>query len=326
MTKDFENNTTVINYSAMDYYSRQFSIEKDMILSKNDKTVTWVNTYGFDFMEDFREMVLANNMDDFLLRLLIGKSHGSKVIELENQLFITAKIIKTENNTIETEQMFFVVAEDFVWCIQEKVGDHFDWIRDRIANNKGIIRKKRADYLLYFILETIISNYKEKYNGFDVMEEMFSANTKLEPTPEFMLKIEEQKQLTIQFKKSSYGLRDIMVKLERLQIKGIRSKYFSDLREQINGLLNDIDSDINELDSKVNLLFNIQGHRLNQVMKTLTIFSVIFIPLTFMAGIYGMNFENIPELRFKYGYFILLGVMLLVTLISILIFKYKKWF
>jgi magnesium transporter len=326
MVTDFENNSWVINYSLEDYYNRKFSLEEDILLSKNDKTITWVNTYGLEYMDEFRKMVLGNDLDDFLLRLLLNQNFGNKVIELEEQLFIAARIIKTENHNLESEQMFFVVAKDFVWCIQEKWGDHFDWIRARIFDNKGIIRKKRADYLLFFILETLISNYKEKYEEMVLMENMLDRATKMEPTPEFMFEVENKKALIQQFKKASHGLRDIVTRLERVEVKGFHTKYFSELREQINGLTNDIDSDTQELESQINLFFSIQGHRLNEVMKTLTIFSVIFIPLTFLAGIYGMNFENIPELKWPYGYFILLGLMLVVTVISILIFKRKKWF
>lgn len=326
MITDFENNTWVINYAADTCYNRKFSMEEDRLLSKNNKTITWINTYGLDYMEEFRVIVLSNELDDFLLRLLTSQNPSSKVIELENQLFIAVKIVKTEKRNLEVEQLFFVAAKDFLWCIQEKGGDHFDWIRARIFDNKGVIRKKKADYLLFFILETIISNYKEKYTNSIVMENILERMGKLEPTPDFMLEVEQKKGMIDEFKKAAHGLRDIVVKLERIEMKGFQTKYFSELREQINTLTNDIDSDLRELESQINLFFSMQGHRLNEVMKTLTVFSVIFIPLTFIAGIYGMNFENIPELHWKYGYFILLGLMFLITLISILIFKKKKWF
>lgn len=326
METEFEKNTWVINYSPDNYYNRQFSLQDDMLLSKADRSVTWVNTYGHEYMEGFRKVVLENDLDDFLLRLLLNQKMGNKVIELEDQLFVAAKIVKTEHHNLESEQMFFVVAKDFIWCIQEKKGDHFDWIRQRIFDNKGIIRKKRADYLLFFILETLITNYKEKYEESVIMENTLDVVMKQEPTPEFMFEVEQKKSMINEFKKASHGLRDIIIKLERVEMKGFHNKYFSELREQINGLINDIESDIHELESQINLFFSIQGHRLNEVMKTLTIFSVIFIPLTFLVGVYGMNFENIPELRWHYGYFLLLGIMLLITIISILLFKKKKWF
>ena len=104
------------------------------------------------------------------------------------------------------------------------------------------------------------------------------------------------------------------------------TKYFSELKEQTNNLIANIDFELQELESKINMIFSIQGHRLNEVMKTLTILSVIFIPLTFLAGIYGMNFANMPELNWKYGYFLILGLMLVITIISVWYFKKKKWF
>ncbi len=326
METEFEKNTWVINYSPEGYYNRKFTLAEDTKLSKGDNSITWVNTYGLECMEEFRTMVVNNELDDFLLRLLLNQKMGNKVIELEEQLFVAARIVKTEHHNLESEQMFFIVAKDFVWCIQEKWGDHFDWIRNRIFENKGIIRKKKADYLLFFILETLISNYKEKYEELVLMNNTLDAIIKQEPTPEFMFEVEQKKSMINEFKRASHGLRDIVVKLERVKVKGFHNKYFSELREQIGGLINDIDSDILELESQINLFFSVQGHRLNEVMKTLTIFSVIFIPLTFLAGIYGMNFENIPELKWPYGYFILLGLMLVVTVISVIIFKRKKWF
>lgn len=326
MITEFEENSWVINYSPDNYYNRKFSLQEDMQLSKGDKSITWVNTYGLEYMEEFREMVSGNGLDDFLLRLLLNPKMGNKVIVLEDQLFIAAQILKTEGHGMESEQMYFVVSKDFNWCIQEKRGDHFDWIRQRIFENKGIIRKKRADYLLFFILETLINNYKDKYEESVTMENALDAIVKREPTPEFMFEVEQKKAIIQDFKKASHGLRDIIVRLERVEVKGFHTKYFSELREQINGLITDIDSDIMELESQINLFFSVQGHRLNEVMKTLTIFSVVFIPLTFLAGIYGMNFENMPELKWPYGYFILLGIMLVVTVVSIIIFKRKKWF
>ena len=122
------------------------------------------------------------------------------------------------------------------------------------------------------------------------------------------------------------SLKDTVVKLEKMEIEGFNVKYFSERKEQTNNLISNIDFELQELESKINLIFSIQGHRLNEVMKTLTILSVIFIPLTFLAGIYGMNFENIPELKYEYSYFILLGIMVLITLVSVWYFKRKKWF
>lgn len=323
---DFEHNTSVITYSAEAYANRKFSMAKDCFLSKKDNTISWMNTYGLNHVEAFKAMVLNNTLDDFLLRLLTSQNPGNKVLELGDQLFIAINILKTENQELEAEQLFFVIAPNFLWCIQEKEGDQFDWIRTRIADPKSLIRKKKADYLLFFILETVISNYKEKYEASIIIGNSLKRKDTPEPTPAFMFEVEQKKAMIDEFRKASHGLRDTVAKLERVELKGFQRKYFSELREQINTLIGDIDSDLRELESQVHVFFSLQGHRLNEIMKTLTIFSVIFIPLTFIAGIYGMNFSTIPELQWKYGYFILLGLMLLITLIAILIFRKKRWF
>src|SRR5690606_26899232 len=132
METDFEKNTRLINYSPLGYQDRQFSFVEDLSLSKGDKSINWINTYGLHHWEGFKKMVVENQLDDFLLRLLTNQKKGNKVIELGDQLFVAARIIKTEHHRLENEQMFFVVAKDFIWCIQEKKGDHFDWIRQRI--------------------------------------------------------------------------------------------------------------------------------------------------------------------------------------------------
>ena len=222
--------------------------------------------------------------------------------------------------------MIFIVSQDFLWSIQEKPGDYFNWIRERLEGNKGIVRKKNADYLLFLLLESIVDNYQDTYleNAELSSDKLSSANIK--PTPEFTSLVEKRKQELFNFKKATLSLRDTLIKLEKVRIEGFNAIYFSELKEQANNLVSNIDFELQELESKINLIFSIQGHRLNEVMKTLTILSVVFIPLTFLAGIYGMNFENIPELKLKYGYFILLGVMVLVTLVSVWYFKRKKWF
>ena len=122
-----------------------------------------------------------------------------------------------------------------------------------------------------------------------------------------------------------YVLEATITKLEKMEIDGFEVKYFSELKEQTTNLISNIDFELQELESKINLIFSIQGHRLNEVMKTLTILSVIFIPLTFLAGIYGMNFEHLPELQWKYGYYIVLGALAAVSAGLFRLFRKNNW-
>jgi magnesium transporter len=241
-------------------------------------------------------------------------------------LFVATRVLITNSQKLDSEQMIFIVSPNFLWSIQEKSGDYFNWIRERLQENEGIVRKKKADYLLFLLLESIIENYQNTYEENAELNADKLNSTHIKPTPEFTSLVEKRKQELFNFKKATLSLRDTIVKLEKVEIAGFETKYFSELKEQTNNLISNIDFELQELESKINLIFSIQGHRLNEVMKTLTILSVIFIPLTFLAGIYGMNFENIPELKFKYGYFVLLGIMVFITICAIWYFKRKKWF
>jgi len=326
MESEFLKNTSLISYSKKDFEKSCYTSVSEVILTNTTPSTEWLNTYGLNFREIFRKIISNNKLDDFLIKLFMDEEHSNKVILLDDLVFISTRILKTEHRALDSEQMFFIISSGFLWSIQEKEGDYFNWIRERIETNKGIIRRKKADYLLFLILESIIDNYEEAYqkNADESADQLNALNIK--PTPEFTSLVEKRKQELFNFRKATLSLKDTIIKLEKIEINDFSIKYFSELKEQTNNLISNIDFELQELESKINLIFSIQGHRLNEVMKTLTILSVIFIPLTFLAGIYGMNFTNIPELNFKYGYFILLGVMVLVTIVSVWYFKRKKWF
>jgi len=326
MEKKFLKNTSLIKYSSKSYEKSNYLTISDIKLLDNDGNINWINTYGIGYHSTFKNIIIHNDLDDFLIKLLMDEDHPNKVLELNNLLFITTQVLKTETNKFEFEQMIFIVSTDFLWSIQEKEGDYFNWIRERLEGNKGIVRKKKADYLLYMILESIIDNYHDTYQeNVELNSEKLNSNN-IKPTPEFTSLVEKRKQELFNFKKATISLKDTIVKLEKQKTSGIHTKYFSELKEQTNNLITNIDFELQELESKINLIFSIQGHRLNEVMKTLTILSVIFIPLTFLAGIYGMNFKNMPELQTQNGYFILIGIMVFLVVLCIWYFKRKDWF
>lgn len=326
MENEFLDNTSIISYSAKTYEKTNFEAISQIRLSQGTDTIEWLNTYGIKYQNEYRKVINQNKLDDFLIKLLSDEEHPNKVILLDNLLFITTRVLITESNKLDSEQMIFIVSKDFLWSIQERSGDYFNWIRERLEGNKGIVRKKRADYLLFLLLESIIDNYQDTYEENAELSAHKLNSTYIKPTPEFTSQVEKRKQELFNFKKATMSLKDTVVKLEKMEVEGFNVKYFSELKEQTNNLISNIDFELQELESKINLIFSIQGHRLNEVMKTLTILSVIFIPLTFLAGIYGMNFENIPELKYEYSYFILLGIMVLITIVSVWYFKRKKWF
>ncbi|MFV0289544.1 MAG: CorA family divalent cation transporter [Mangrovibacterium sp.] len=325
MNSNFLNKTTLIRYANDEHQVLSFSMLNDIKLDIPSYT-QWLNTYGLNFIEEVKEVVLNNDLDDFLIKLFSDTEHSNKMIELDELIFVSIRVLKPEFEPLEAEQMFFVIDANFVWSIQERSGDYFGHVREKLSNPKGLARNKNADYLFFLILEAIIDHYELRMQ--QLIEHINGNLNKINNNSTSILteEIEKHKSTLFDFKRVAVSLRNLIVKLENVDLANFETKYFSELKEQTINLISDIDFELQTLESKLNLAFSIQGDNLNRVMKTLTSYSVIFIPLTFIAGIYGMNFANMPELQSQNGYFILLGVMAIIALISIVVFMKHKWF
>ncbi|MFV0522255.1 MAG: CorA family divalent cation transporter [Mangrovibacterium sp.] len=325
MSSEYLEKTSFIQYSKE---QRTDVVLHDIsaIRLKLKNHVQWLNTYGLDFNDETRQIINQNKLDDFLIKLLGDDTHPNKMIELDGLIFVAIQVLKPEFEPIETEQMYFVLTSDFVWSIQERSGDYFGGVRERLRNAKGLTRKKKADYLFFLILEAIVDHYELRTQQFADYVSKTLRNIDNSSTAALTIEVEKHKRSLFEFKRAAVSLRNLILKLEKTELTDFENKYFSELKEETSNLISDIDFEMQELESRLNLAFSIQGDNLNQVMKTLTSYSVIFIPLTFIAGIYGMNFSNMPELRNQYGYFILLIVMVLIAALSIWYFSKRKWF
>ncbi|PIE97295.1 MAG: divalent cation transporter, partial [Polaribacter sp.] len=286
-------NTTLFRYNEEECKRETIEKIEELTPILHQNIIQWFNTYGKVNDEHIKGVVTQNNLDDFLLRLM-KEEHTNKVIELEDILFVAIEVFRSDDNSYTTDKMAFILNSQFIWSIQEKLGDYFGWIRERLMSKKGLVRHKKADYLFFLILDSIIDNYEKTFQNIALYNDKLFSNTNIKPTPNFTSIVETRKQEIFKLKKATKALRDTVVKLEKVELKDFETKYFEELKEQTNNLIADIDFEVQELESKINLIFSIQGHQLNEIMKTLTIFSIIFIPITFLAGIYGMNFENMP--------------------------------
>ncbi|MDX1350213.1 MAG: magnesium and cobalt transport protein CorA [Putridiphycobacter sp.] len=324
--QDIFKQTSEYIYHIDGFERREFKKIEDIILNYKVDSVQWLNMYGLDHKDECKAIIKQNNLDDFLINLIVDDDHRNKVIELDNCLFMTLKTLHYKNNDFLSEQMLFVAAPTFLWSIQEIKGDYFGHIRERITENKGVVRKKNADYLMYLVIEAIIDNYYEAYETLIEKVSHLKDLENIKPSPEFAVALENNKQDLFELKKAISSLRDAIGRLDKIDLENFETNYFSELKEQANYMIDDIDFDLQQLESSINLMFNIQSHRLNEVMKTLTILSAIFIPLTFLAGIYGMNFINMPELKTENGYFVLMGVMGILSVLIVLYFLRRGWF
>lgn len=213
---------------------------------------------------------------------------------------------------------------------QEKKGDYFDHIRQRLRNKIGIVRERGSDYFLFLLLESILDNYFKTINDIDSKIELMGImDADIDPSPDTLKTIELYKRQIHQIKKLIIPIREFVKRIEREQFGFISQnhvKYFYELRDLCMSLIDDCEYLDVQLESSINLFFSVQGFRMNQVMKTLTVVATIFIPLTFIAGIYGMNFSYMPELSWKWGYYGFWGMIFVVFSAMLFYFRKKKWF
>lgn len=297
-------------------------LESQSILYKSDYKV-WLHSKTFEDKKGIKEIILDNKLDDFLLTLTTNEVDSNKVIELDEVLFISIQVLALEEKALQNEALVFIVSPDFIWSIQNTQDAHFDWLERKLLNRSSSILKKDPDYLLGLMVKTIIDTYEQVADTYADNSIYHTEMLDVRPNPEFMQEIEQFKQKLFVLKRSTLSLRDCITKIVNSESVEFEEKYFNELKEQVKDILNDIDFQIQTLESKISLLFSIQSHRLNEIMKTLTVFSVIFIPLTFIVGVYGMNFKNMPELEWANGYFYSLLLMLAILIAIVLYIKHR---
>jgi magnesium transporter len=254
-----------------------------------------------------------------------------KLEEYPNYMFFSIRsALPHENNTfvLQQEQISFVLGKNYLISFQERSSDHFTDVRDRIEKKRGKIRIKGPDFLLFRMLDAIIDNY------FEVLEDITDNIEKLEsklirnPTGDTLKLIEFQKRKLIELRKIVLPLKDVTNQLEKLRSPFLAEDnhhYFSDLKENCMGVLEEIDANKQILEGMANLYYAAQGQRMNEIMKVLTVVSAIFIPLTFIAGVYGMNFKYMPELDYPYGYYTVIAGMIVLGAGLFIFFLKRGW-
>ncbi len=289
----------------------------------------WLNVHGINKPDQVAAICRKQDIHTLVIQDILDVNQRPKYQEYEDFSFLTLKSIVPSDSEVITEQISFVVGTNFVLSFQERKADFFEHLRFRLRENKGILRERTADYLLYAMLEAILDNYFKTLSQLDdEVEKLNFSQTKGEVSPEVLVTIENHKKFVHFIKKSILPIKEFTQLVERGECNFIQDrhkKYFLEIKDLCLTLIDSSDMLLASLESATNLFFSVQGHRMNQVMKTLTIVATIFIPLTFVVGIYGMNFSNMPELHWKYGYLSVWILMLLLFVAMLLYIKRKKF-
>lgn len=301
----------------------------------DETKVNWLNIHGLNDIELIKSIGHFLKVDHFMLGDILNTTKRTKLDEYHDVLFFNIKSLLPIENTdnISVEQISFLLKDGILVSFQEKRSDFFTHIRERIRTHSGIVRDKKADYLLYLLLDAVIENfYFTIENEEDRVEELINLS-KSSTKPQVLEQIEQHRDNFNFLKRSIIPLRDLLYSIKSIKddnvfnaIEHENYSFFSRLHQKCLELLEQIEYDLISLDSASNFYFSAQNQKLNEVMKTLTVVSVFFMPLTFIVGVYGMNFDNMPELHWKYGYFYILGFMFLLLLGMIFYFKKRKWY
>ncbi|TYA54348.1 magnesium/cobalt transporter CorA [Formosa maritima] len=297
---------------------------------KNTKSNSWININGLNHIKDIECIGKHYNLHPLIIADIANTSQRPKIDVYDDYIFVVLKMLyyDTEEN-IKIEQISLVLGSNYVLSFQEIEGDVFDNIRDRLQLENGRIRNLGADYLFYALIDAIVDHYyivsETMGNKIEDLEDLlFDGNVK-EDLSHQVLNLKKE---VLKIRRAIFPIREIISRIEKNEHVLIDHKsiqYFRDIYDHVIQLSDTIDIYREMVWSLMDMYMTTISNKMNEVMKVLTIMATIFIPLTFIAGIYGMNFDYIPELHYKYSYFILWVVMVVIFLGMIYYFKRKKW-
>lgn len=316
----------MVTTNTPEYFAKEFlqnAIDEDY--------VSWLNFHSLSERANIEK--LCHNLDIDILSVedIYTEKRRPKLEEYPNYMFFSVRsALPSENNTfmLQQEQISFILGKNYLISFQEKSSDHFPDVRDRISKKRGKIRFKGPDFLLFRMLEAITDNY------FEVLEDITESIEKLEirlirnANHENLKLIEFQKRKLVELRKIVLPLKEVTFQLDKIKSPFIDPEnhhYFTDLKENCMAVLEEIDANKQILEGMANLYYAVQGQRMNEIMKVLTVVSSIFIPLTFIVGVYGMNFKYMPELEYPYGYYTVVGAMFVIAITLLIIFIKRGW-
>lgn len=298
---------------------------------KNTPTVTWLNISGLHDLEMIQNIGKVFDLHPLVLEDLLNTGQRPKVEEFEGYIFIVLKMVHfdKETQTILNEQLSIILGKNFLLTFQEQPREIFAPIRERIKKQKSRLRKTGTDYLAYALMDTVVDNYIFSIENLGEKIEDLEEDVLNNPDTEVMEKINSFKREINYIRKSIRPAKEAIYRISRLDSELIQEQtlpFLTDLEDLASQAAEAIETYRDLLTDQLNLYNSVIANRMNDIMKVLTIFAAIFIPLTFIAGIYGTNFEYLPELKYKYSYFIFWAVMIAVATALIVYFKRKNWF
>jgi magnesium transporter len=321
----------IFDYNEAEFHEIETETAEDTYPFREAQTVSWINVSRINDVNTVEKIGSHFHIHPLILEDILTQGQRPKLEDMDDYLFIILNMLSIDNSNggIKAEQVSLALGENYLITFQEIEGDVFDTIRDRIRNAKGRIRKLGTDYLAYSLIDAIVDNYfiilEKLGERIEDLEEQLIEN----PGTQMLHGIHDMKRELLFLRKSVWPLREVISGLEKSESPLIRDStvmYLRDLYDHTIQVIDAVETFRDMLAGILDIYLSSISNRLNAVMKVLTIISTIFIPLTFIAGVYGMNFANMPELHSRWGYPVVVSVMTVIALTMVGIFKKKKWF
>lgn len=319
---------SVFNYNTDSYTEQKMENIEDCFKFKDSPNVSWIDVSGLYNTEAIEKIGKHYNLHPLTLEDIVNINQRPKLEYFDDYAFIVLKMLtyNEELREVQSEQVSLIIGNNFIITFQEDIGDVFDPVRDRIRNNRGFVRKNGADYLLYALIDVVVDNYfiilEKLGEEIDELQEEVVIN----PAPETIQNIHNLRRNLIELRKSVWPLRDVLSSLyeDETQLFKKTAVYFRDVHDHSIQIIDMIETLRDITGELLDVYLSSVNNRMNEIMKVLTIIATIFMPLSFIAGVYGMNFKYMPELTWKYAYPTVLIVMLSIGTGMVIYFKRKN--
>jgi len=322
---------TIIDYDEANFQEREVKTVEECFSFREKPTVTWINVEGVHQVEVVEKLGNCFGLHALVLEDILNTDQRPKMEVYGDYIYIVLKMLYggDVNHPMETEQVSLILGLNFVISFQEgKEGDVFDPVRERIRSGKGLIRKMGSDYLAYSLIDMIVDSYFLILERLGEKIELLEEELMKDPTHKTLQEIREFKNEMIFVRRVVWPLREVISGLERKEsplVKETTEIYLRDVYDHTVQVMDAIEVYREMLSGMLDIYLSSVSNRLNSVMKVLTIIATIFMPLTFIAGIYGMNFKYMPELEWRLGYLVVWLVFVIVGVSMLIYFKKKKW-
>ena len=321
---------TLIDYDAETFEEKALSTPQECSAYRDAPTMTWINVHGVHGVEEIRGIGECFGLHPLVLEDIVNTQQRTKMDEFKDYIFLVMKIISydEENFELKVEQFSLILGPNYVLTFQEKETGLFESLRERIRQHKGNIRNRGPDYLVFELLDTVVDHYFVALEqlGEDVEEQ--EEDLVASPRTENLQMIHQLKKNMIRLRRCVWPLREVIGGLERGKTDLVQEKsliYFRDVYDHTIQIIETTEAFRDIVSGMLDIYLSSINNRMNEVMKVLTVIATIFIPLTFLTGIYGMNFHYMPELNWRWGYYFTCFIMVAIAVVMLVYFRRKKW-